>query len=100
MKDIISGLKRFIPCDKIKHLYVPQYETLKLELILKNVLSMPDAAQHFPEAKELCKIPKGWLCNITYSVVGETFAEWVRQRIVERNQRVTVKRDLNINIQP
>jgi hypothetical protein len=100
MKDIIGGIKLFIPCHKIRHLYVPQYDTLKLELILKNVLSIPEAVKHLPDEKELCKLPKSWICNITYSVVGDSFAEWVHQRIVERNEKVTIKRDLNISIEP
>jgi hypothetical protein len=73
---------------------------LKLELILENVLAIPDAVLHLPDLKELTKCPKAWVVNITYSVVGDTFAAWVHQRIRERNEKVTVQRDLNISIDP
>jgi hypothetical protein len=55
---------------------------------------------HLPILKELEKIPKQWLCNLLYSVIGDDFARWVSERIKERNERVTVLRDLNINIDP
>jgi hypothetical protein len=71
-----------------------------LELILKNVMSIPEAVMYLPDLKELSKVPKAYICNITYSVVGDTFAEWVHHRIKERNEKVTIKRDLNISIQP
>jgi hypothetical protein len=58
MKDVISGTKKFIPCHKIRHLYVPQYESLKLAHIMDNVLTIPEAMMHLPELKELKKAPK------------------------------------------
>ena len=33
LKDLISGAKKYLKFDQIRHLYVPQYETLKLEEI-------------------------------------------------------------------
>jgi hypothetical protein len=100
MKDLISGARHFIPCHQVRQLYVPQYDTLKIELILEKVMTIPEAVIHLPDAKEICKCPKQWLVNIIYSVVGEDFADWVKQRIKERNDKVTVLRDLNISIHP
>ena len=100
MRDLISGKKKFIDCDKIKFLYVPQYESLKIALIMAQALSIPEAMNHLPILKEIEKVPKAWLCTIIYSVVGKQFAGWVQERIGERNEKVTVIRDLNINIDP
>jgi hypothetical protein len=33
-------------------------------------------------------------------VVGDEFAIWVNSRISQRNENVTIKKDLNINISP
>jgi hypothetical protein len=53
---------------------------------------------HLPILKELEKVPKQWLCNVIYSVIGDDFSNWVVHKVKERNDRVTVLRDLNINI--
>ena len=71
MKDLISGARKFIPCDKVRHLYVPQYEPLKLEYIMNEVFTIPEALEHLPIAKEMKKLPKQWLVNVIYTVVGD-----------------------------
>ena len=55
---------------------------------------------HLPTLKELEKVPKAWFCNVIFSVVGKQFEDWVTHKIRERNERVTVARDLNINMDP
>jgi hypothetical protein len=67
---------------------------------MENVLTIPEALKHLPVLKEIPKVPKQWLVNIVYSVVGDDFAIWVEDRISKRNEFVTVKKDLNISIDP
>ena len=55
---------------------------------------------HLPTLKELEKVPNSWLCTVIYTVVGEQFSNWVKHKIQERNQKVTVLRDLDIKIDP
>jgi hypothetical protein len=81
MKSIISGERKFISCYKVRHLYVPQYESLKLAHIMDCVMKIPEALLHLPDLRELPKVPKPWLVNIVYSVVGDEFALWVNSRI-------------------
>jgi hypothetical protein len=57
---------------------------------MENVMTIPEALAHLPLLKELKKVPKAWLCDIVYSVVGDTFAAWVADRISERNKKVTI----------
>ena len=78
MKDMISGAKKFIRCDSVKHLYVPQYETLKCRLILDNIMTMPEVMKYLPDLKEIPKLPKPWLCSVVYTVVGDDFKNWVQ----------------------
>ena len=39
--------------------------------------------------KELVKIPRAYLSNVIYTIVGDPFRAWTDQRINERNQKVT-----------
>lgn len=85
-------------CGAIKHLYVPQYETLKIELILEEVKNDKECLSYLPCPKEILKLPKQYLVNLIYSIIGEDFARWVQQRIEDRNVKVTVQKDLMINL--
>lgn len=67
---------------------------------MDNVLGIPEALQYLPCLKEIPKVPKQWLVNIIYSVVGENFELWVHDRISKRNEKVTIAKDLNILIDP
>ena len=51
-----------------------------------------------PIEKEIYRLPKQYLVNIVYTVVGETFAQWVRDRIEERNKKVAIEKDLMIKV--
>ena len=51
-----------------------------------------------PIAKETLKFPKQYLVNLVYAVIGEDFARWVQARIEDRNAKVTVQKDLMINL--
>ena len=52
---------------------------------------------YLPEAKEVEKLPKQYLVNLVYAVVGDDFKAWVHDRIQQRNSKVTVEKDLMIN---
>jgi DNA/RNA endonuclease G (NUC1) len=38
--------------------------------------------------------------NLAYSILGEQFANWVKERINERNSKLTIERNLNIEMDP
>ena len=46
------------------------------------------------------KLPKQWLVNVMASVVGKDFDTWVKQRILERNEKVVTDRQLMIDMDP
>ena len=49
---------------------------------------VPEVMKRLPEEKEIIKLPKQYLTNVIYTIVGEDFANWVRARIEERNAKV------------
>ena len=56
--------------------------------------------KHLPQESEIKKLGKNYLVNIVYTVVGEQFKTWARERIDERNQRVAIDKDLMIDVDP
>ena len=43
-------------------------------------------------------MPKQWVVNVASSIFGSEFTDWVKDRIEERNLKVTVEKDVNISI--
>ena len=81
----------------MKHLSVPQYSGLTMDLILKEVYADPVVMSYLPEKKEIEKVGKPILSNLVYTVVGEKFRAWVQAKIEERNERLAVEKDLMIS---
>ena len=112
LKDCISGerqrkyhlqffnfLSSVIKCSQIQHLYVPQYETLSLPILVDWARGQQVPFLHYlPFEREICKLPKQWVVNVLYTVIGEAFRAFVKEKIEERNARVIVERDLMINV--
>ena len=53
-----------------------------------------------PCEKEIKKLPKQYLINIIYTIVGQQFAEWVKVIVDQRHQHIKDKRDLMIEVDP
>jgi hypothetical protein len=79
---------------------VPQYEDVTVEKITTWISNMPDCHPYFPIWKEIAKLPKQWIVNVAFTVLGAPFRQWIRQAIEERNRKVTVKKDMDINVDP
>ena len=73
----------------MKHLSVPQYEGLNVQDILKNIAMKDGFRNYMPVIKEIPKLPKQFIINVAYSIIGEPFAKWVRSQIEARNHKVT-----------
>ena len=84
----------------MKHLHVPQYEGLNTDDILGRARTINDVMNKLPDEREILKCPKQWIINIVYTVAGEPFADWVRQKVKDRNEALALKKDLNINVDP
>lgn len=58
MRDLISGAKKYLNCESMAHLYVPQYESLKITKIMEQACHSQKTMLHLPILKELEKVPK------------------------------------------
>ena len=50
-----------------------------------------------PVEAEIKKLPRQYIANVIYTLVGDPFYQWVQLKINERNEKV--KQQMNINIQ-
>ena len=79
---------------------MPQYEGLTTADLLEWCGDHAIVLDYIPDLNEIRKVPKQWLINIIYSLVGNQFKAWVREQIEARNSRMTVDREVMINLDP
>ena len=48
--------------------------------------------------KEIFRMPKSYVANVIYSVIGEPFRTWVNSRIEQRNHNILEKKDDNVEV--
>ena len=45
-------------------------------------------------------MPRSYLANVVYTVVGDPFQAWANQRISDRNEKVVQDKDMSIALDP
>jgi hypothetical protein len=53
-----------------------------------------------PIMREARKMPRQYVINVVYTIVGAPFSSWVDKLVQERNKNLTSKNDLNIKLDP
>ena len=53
MKAIMSGERKDLKCESIKHLHAPHYPNLSIEKILEFASNFAQLEEYFPEARDL-----------------------------------------------
>ena len=60
---------------------------------------MPQIVDRLPDKDdETFKFPKSYVCNLIYTCVGDDFKSWVKQQIIDRNEKVAKDQNLNIDV--
>ena len=61
----------------------------------------PEVYEYLPEPNlELPKTPKQWLCNVCSTVLKDSFTKWVKDQVKARHEKVMIKKDLGIQMDP
>ena len=45
-------------------------------------------------------MPRHYICNVIYTIIGDEFQKWANQRIDNRNEKVVKEKDMEINMDP
>ena len=101
MRDLCAGRRRRIQGKDVKHLNVPQYDGLNIKEMLAFGNNFDHVREALPtEEKEVLKLPRQYIINVIYTIVGPPFGNWVNNRVNARHQKVTDDRNMNIELDP
>ena len=50
--------------------------------------------------KEIRKLPRSYIANVIYTIVGDKFNDWVQEKVRARNEKVADDHDMNIDLDP
>ncbi len=101
LRDLAAGRRTIIKAQNIKHLHVPQFKELAIKHMMEYAKGVPKVMKAFPsEVKEIDKLPRQYIINVIYTLVGKPFELWVNQRIENRHAKIAEDRDLNIELDP
>ena len=84
----------------IQTIFIPMYKGLTIETILEKGKECPEVAHFLPEERDLGRLPKQWIADITYTVMKEPFKNWVIERVKVRNDTIAENRNLIIELDP
>lgn len=70
----------------VKVITVPHFEGLKIETMLDYAATKPGVMEALPIIqREREKLPRAYVANMIYTIVGEPFKKWVEARVNERH---------------
>ena len=52
------------------------------------------------EEKERLKLPRQYLANVLYTVLGQDFKNWVDEQVLKRNKKVTKELKTDVEMDP
>jgi hypothetical protein len=61
---------------------------------------MPVVVNCLPIIREIRKMPRQYVSNCIFTLIGDKFQKWVDARISDRNQKLTTDKQLNIKLDP
>ena len=76
------------------------YEKLSIGEILKQSAHYPVVKEYLPDEKDIPRLPRQWLINMLFTVVGEDFETWVNSRVSQRNRMRASDQNLLIDLDP
>ena len=53
-----------------------------------------------PDMIEIPRLPKEYIANVAFTVLGKPFGDWVKGQIELRNYKITTDKQLNIDLDP
>ena len=81
-------------------MHVPMYKGLTIDNILTEGRRSPAVSNYLPDEKDLHRLPRQWLANVIYTLVGESFQTWVTECIRSRNDHIAEKQNLIVELDP
>ena len=74
--------------DEAKQINVPYYDGLTIEKLLEAGEQYPILADYLPDQRDISRLPRQWIVNLIYTLVGDDFKHWVAEKIRTRNDKI------------
>ena len=88
MADLASSKRSRIKQANVKVITVPHFEGLSIDALLGYAAVHPEVMQCLPMIlREREKLPRAYVANVIYTLVGEPFKEWVEKRVNDRHAK-------------
>jgi len=86
MADLAAGRRTKLKEINIKNITIPHFEGLKMETMLEYAALYPQVMKALPAVqREREKLPRQYLANVIYTIIGEPFKKWVEAKVNERH---------------
>ena len=87
MRDIVSGKRKRINQTDVKTITVPHFEGLNIERMLAYAADKVEVMYALPTIeREREKLPRAYVANVIYTLVGDAFKQWVEKKVNDRHQ--------------
>ena len=83
--DLCTKKKLFFKSDDIKYLACPHYKGTAIKHILEFARKDPRVPKYLPDERDIEKVPRQWIVNVCYTLIGKPFSDWVGESISSRN---------------
>ena len=84
--DLAAGRRKRIKEETVRQKRVPHFEKLTIETMLEYAKEKPELMEYLPIVeRERVKLPREYLANLIYTVVGQPFKQWVDARVNDRH---------------
>ena len=84
----------------MKNFFVPVYKGLSIENFLEKAFQSEIVMQHLPDKRDLHRLPRQYIVNVMYSILGDPIRLMVKEAIRARNDIVAENRNLLIELDP
>ena len=100
LRDLISGNRKRVSEKAVNQINVPYFEGLKIESFLDYAADKPAVMESLPMLeRERLSLPRAYIANIIYTIVGQPFKNWV-DRIVTRRHEERRQEQSTITMDP
>ena len=103
LRDLCAKRRRILKCTDIKVMQLPHYDGLFILDLLGFAENYQNgsAMEALPLIrKETLKLPRGYIANVIFSIVGQPFADFVKSQIDARNNKIKHEQSMNIEMDP
>ena len=56
--------------------------------------------QHLPEERDMHRLPRQFVVNVLYTILGDQVADWVKSMVETRNSKLAEKRKMLLDLDP